>query len=352
MGTRRLRPVLPQNKGKGAKSLSLPFGEAQAAAGGGLGAEPAGPALRRAVVTGPTGGVGVNLIHELIAHDVEVYAVHRPDSPRRGSIPSHPLVTPVPCSLSRLEGLAGDIGADCDAFFHLAWDGAYGAAREDAALQEANVAATLAAVKAAKALHCKAFTGAGSQSEFGHREEVLSPELDCRPESEYGKAKLQAGHQSRQLCRRLGLRHNWVRILSLYGPYDGPHTMVMQVINALLMGERPRCTPGEQVWDYIYAKDAARAFRLVAERGREGAVYCLGSGKPRRLKEYILAIRDAVDPALSVDFGALPYYPNQAMRLIADISSLTADTGFVPEYEFERGIAETVAWVRRGMGRW
>ncbi len=349
MSTRGLRPVLAKAKSNKASLLSPSQGET--GPGSGAIGSPAGLMLRRAVVTGPTGGVGVNLIHALIEKQVAVYAVYRPDSPRATEIPVDPLVTPVQCDLFQLDKLAARIGEDCDAFFHLAWDGAYGAARNDTALQQKNVDATLAAVKAAKALGCKVFIGAGSQSEFGHVDGILSPELPCYPDTGYGAAKLEAGNLSRALCRELDIRHNWIRILSLYGPNDGAHTMVMQVIATLLRGERPQCTLGEQVWDYIYAKDAARAFLLVAERGKEDALYCLGSGKPRKLKEYILAIRDAVDPAQDVDFGALPYYPNQVMHLTADISSLMQDTGFVPKYEFEQGIAETVAWVRDRMGQ-
>ena len=67
----------------------------------------------------------------------------------------------------------------------------------------------------------------------------------------------------------------------------------------------------------------------------------------RRLREYIEAIRDAVDPQIELGIGELPYYPNQVMHLEADISSLTADTGFVPEYSFEDGIQETVVWAQK-----
>ena len=134
--------------------------------------------------------------------------------------------------------------------------------------------------------------------------------------------------------------------MSLYGPFDGQYTMVMSGIYKMLRGERPQYTKGDQVWDYIYSKDAARAFRLVAEKGKDGSIYCFGTGKPRLLKDYILAIRDAVNPELEVGLGELPYYPNQVMHLEADISNLTEDTGFVPQYSFEEGIRETVEWAR------
>ena len=306
--------------------------------------------MKKALITGPTGAVGVSLIQELIAHGVAVTAVCRPNSRRLGSIPKDPLVEIVECGVENLLSLAEQLPRDYDAFYHFAWDGTYGETRQDLYLQARNIIYTLDAVHLAHKLGCSVFIGAGSQSEFGHVAGVLHPDMPCDPDNGYGIAKLDAGRMSRLECRKLGIRHAWCRIVSLYGPYDGAYTMVMSGIYKMLAGGRPQYTPGEQIWDYIYSKDAARAFRLVAEKGKDGAIYCFGTGKTRKLKDYIYAIRDAIDPSLEVGIGELAYYPNQVMHLEADISNLTADTGFVPMYSFEEGIRETIAWARETAG--
>lgn len=83
-------------------------------------------------------------------------------------------------------------------------------------------------------------------------------------------------------------------------------------------------------------------------KGRFPCVYCFGTGKTRLLRNFILAICDAVNPKLKVGLGGLPYYyPNQMMHLEADISNLTADTGFVSQYIFKQGICETVEWAKK-----
>lgn len=302
--------------------------------------------MKKVIITGPTGAVGVSLIQELIAHDIEVTAICRPASKRLGSIPKHPLVRIVECGVDQLLTLKDQLDHDYDAFYHFAWDGTYGDSRQDLYRQANNILYTLDAVHLAHAAGCSVFVGAGSQSEFGHVEGVLHPDMPCAPDNGYGIAKLDAGRMSRLECRKLGIRHEWCRIVSLYGPFDGQYTMVMSGIYKMLRGERPQYTKGDQVWDYIYSKDAARAFRLVAEKGKDGSIYCFGTGKPRLLKDYILAIRDEVNPELEVGLGELPYYPNQVMHLEADISNLTEDTGFVPQYSFEEGIRETVEWAR------
>ena len=302
--------------------------------------------MNAAVINGATGGVGVNLTYELISRGVPVIAVCRKNSPRRNHIPTHPLVQTVECNLDALDALPDTLGPVGGAFYHFAWDGTYGESRLDAARQQNNVAYTLSAARAAMRLGCTAFVFAGSQSEFGRVEGALHPDTPCHPDTAYGQAKLAAGNESRALCAALGLRHCRCRILSMYGPYDGKHTMVMQAIAAMLRGEIFACSPGEQVWDYIYAGDVARAFAHIGERGRDGAIYCLGSGQTRLLREYVACIRDAIDPALPIGFGERAYYPNQVMHLEADITNLTADTGFAPRVSFEAGIRETIAWVR------
>ena len=57
-------------------------------------------------------------------------------------------------------------------------------------------------------------------------------------------------------------------------------------------------------------------------------------------------MRDAIDPALPLGFGQVPYAPNQVMHLEADLTALRQDTGFAPRTPFETGIRETIAWVR------
>lgn len=306
--------------------------------------------IRKILITGPTGAVGMALIEECISRNIKVYAICRPNSERCRYIPSHPLITMVECGIDDYASLTG-LGSDFDCFFHFAWDGTYGDSRADITRQAKNIEYTLDAVRLARALGCGVFIGAGSQSEFGHVEGVLHPDLPCNPDDGYGIAKLCAGRMSRLLCKEYGIRHQWCRILSLYGPYDREYTMVMSGILKMLSAERPQYTKGEQIWDYIYSKDAARAFLAVAENGKDGVIYCFGTGETRKLKDFIAAIRDAIDPSLPIGIGELDYYPNQVMHLEADISNLTADTGFVPIYPFEQGIKETICWVKKEIER-
>lgn len=298
--------------------------------------------IRRAVITGPTGAVGTALCRELAENGIAVYAVCRPGSARSSAIPEHENIHLVFCDISELDQLAQKIPGGADAFFHFAWGHTIGPGRNDMPAQIQNIRGTIDAVHAAKNMGCQIFIGAGSQAEYGRTEGVLKASTPCFPENGYGMAKLCAGQMSRIEAQKLGIDHVWTRILSVYGPGDGPATMISQVIRQLAAGQRPALTAGIQQWDYLYSGDAARAFRLIARHGISGKIYPLGSGMARPLKEYIQQLRDAIDPALPLGFGEIPYSPLQVMHLEADISELHADTGFAPQMAFAEGIRITI----------
>ncbi len=302
--------------------------------------------MKRAVITGPTGAVGTALIEKLVDSGIEVTAICRRNSKRIKNIKNHPQVQIEECNLNELLSLKDVLTEKYDIFYHFAWDGTFGEQRNDMYLQSKNIQYTLDAVELAKALGCEVFVGAGSQAEYGRVEGKLEPETPAFPENGYGIGKLCAGQMSRIQCQKYGIRHIWARILSVYGPYDGEKTMVMSTIKKLLDGEIPEFTKGEQKWDYLYSKDAANMLYSLGISGRNGEIYCLGSGEVRPLYEYIYDIQKVVNPNAKLEFGKIPYGDRQVMYLCADTSGLQRDTGVTCQYSFLEGIKETFEWYK------
>jgi len=303
--------------------------------------------IKSAVITGPTGTIGNALIELLLSKGIEVYAVIRPGSTRAAAFPIHEKLHIVACVAAEYNRLPDLIPADIDAFFHLAWAQTIGAGRNDMPSQINNIRYAIDAVNAAAKLDCRVFVGAGSQAECGRVEGFIRQDTPCFPENGYGMAKLCAGEMTRVECEKLGIDHIWMRVLSIYGPYDGEKTMIMSVIRSLLRGEKPALTAGEQQWDYLYCRDVAKGFYCAAESGVSGKIYPLGSGTARPLREYVEILRDQINPVLPLGFGEVVYAPKQVMHLQADISALQQDTGFQPAWSFENGIAETIEWVKK-----
>ena len=294
--------------------------------------------MRKIIITGPTGAIGHALIEKCLSEGCEVFAICRPNSARIKSLPKNAGLHVLEYDLSELEKAKEALPSDCDVLYHFGWAATFGDARNDMPTQIKNIEYTIDAVHLAHACGCSTFIGAGSQAEYGRVEGKLSADTPAFPDNGYGMAKLCAGQMSRVEAQKLGIKHIWTRILSVYGPYDGPYTMVMSTIAKLQAGDVPQFTKGEQIWDFLYSGDAARAFFLLGEKGFDGKVYVLGSGKARPLAEYIKIIRDEVMPGAKIDLGVIPYAPNQVMYLKADIDELVKDVGFDPYMKFEDGI--------------
>lgn len=292
--------------------------------------------------------IGVALIEECLRHDIEIYAVVRSSSGKAGRLPLSEKIHLTDCSLEDLSDLPGRIPGGCDTFYHIAWGNTGEARNKSTELQSRNIFYTLQAVRAAAELGCRRFIGAGSQAEYGPMDvEKISPDSPVNPSTPYGASKLAAGHLAGMLCRELGMECIWPRIFSVYGKYEKETTMVASGLRKMLAGEPTEFTPAMQRWDYLYSRDAGRAFYLIGEKGKGGSVYCVGSGQARPLKEYIeemAALTGAGKPGI----GAKPYPPGAVMNLCADIGTLTGDTGFIPEYTFEQGIRETIEWIKAG----
>jgi len=280
--------------------------------------------------------IGSALVRCAAENGIEVLCIVRKESGRLENLPKSQLVKTVLCGINEYPEL--EVHDNYDVFFHLAWEKTFVALRDDTETQSGNIKYTLDAARLAKRLGCRKFVGAGSQAEYGIVAEPLKPETPVNPQSGYGIAKYAAGKLSRLLCSQLEMEFNWVRILSAYGPFDGDKTLIMYAVNELRSGRSPEFTKCEQIWDYIYCDDAAKALLSIAEGGKNGKTYPLGSGKKKRLSEYLEIIRDITAPDIQLQFGKKEYYPHQPMYLCADITELSEDTGWKPSVSFEEGI--------------
>ncbi len=301
--------------------------------------------MNKVVITGATSMIGRTLIEYLLNKKIKVLAIIRENSQRSKDLPVHKNLNVIECNLSNLTNLEIEEN-DYDVFFHLGWDGTFGDKRNDMYLQEKNIKYTLDAVELAKRLGCKTFIGTGSQAEYGRSNDIINENTSERPENGYGIAKLAAGKMSRILANQYNIKHIWTRIFSVYGPYDREQTMIMSSIKNMLKDISPDYTKGEQIWDYLYSEDVAKALYLISIYGTNNTTYCIANGNQQPLKDYIEIIKNQINKDIDLKLGAIPYSDNQVMNLKVNIDLLKKDTGFIPETTFEKGIENTINWYK------
>lgn len=301
--------------------------------------------IEKAVVTGGTGPVGAALLKRLLDENVNILLFVRENSTRKAYIPDDAHIQIVWCDLSELHNYEPE-ESDYDVFFHLGWSETDKSTRPNMMLQLKNISYACNAVSLAKKMGCHTFIGVGSQAEYGRQDKPLSADTVCMPEIAYGVAKLSANYSTKVMCEQMGMRHVWARVLSAYGIYDYDDLLISSTIIKALRREKLAFTKAEQIWDFIYEDDLAEALYALAQSGRHGRSYPVGSGCARPLREYIEIVRDQIDPSLELHFGEIPYAERQTMHLEADIRQLTEDTGWVPKTSFEKGIKQTIAYFR------
>ncbi|MGL4367560.1 MAG: NAD-dependent epimerase/dehydratase family protein [Brevinemataceae bacterium] len=296
--------------------------------------------MKKIVITGATGMLGISLINKCIGENIEVLAIIRPNSHRRNNIPNSPLVKILECDNDNL--LSINTEDNYDVFYHFGWKATAHETRNDPTYQTENIKQTLEAVKLAYQLGCEGFIGAGSQAEYGRVNGMVSPDSPVNPDSAYGISKYAAGRLAGLLCRELNIRFIWTRVFSVYGEHDGANTLISSCIRNLTQNQTIEVTPSEQIWDYLYESDCAEALYLLGLKGKNQVLYNIGSGEGQALKYYLHIIGQILNKESLINIGAKPYSENQVMFLQANIDLLKTHTGFSPRISFEEGIQKII----------
>ncbi len=301
------------------------------------------------VVTGATSMIGVALIDQCIRNEIKVYAVVKPESTKLERLKKFNQIIIKECEIDSYNNLPEIISEKCDVFYHLAWLSTGRERNRDISAQLMNVSFTIDAVRSAKRLGCHLFIGTGSQAEYGRNSPVVvSPDMPVNPDTPYGIAKYTASRCAFYESEQINLDCIWARIFSVYGVYDKPTTMISSSLRKLLNHELTMFTTGEQYWDYLFSEDAGEALFRIGQFGKGGSIYCVGSGEKNKIKDYIITMRDIIDPGLEINFGGIPIPAKGPVSICANITTLTTDTGFIPRFSFSQGIHETIEWLKQG----
>lgn len=302
--------------------------------------------MNSAIITGASGFVGTALVKKMVEQGIKVTAVVRNARTDITEIQNLPGVRIIFCPMEELDKLSALVQEKADVFYHLAWAGSTGPARGDYKLQLTNTKWMLDAVNEAAKLGCRKFVGAGTLAELDVN--AYSPLDGSTPNSVscYGVAKITAHYMSKAECNRLGIEHCWAYLSNTYGIGNYTSNFVNFAAKTMIEGQPANFTPGEQPYDFVHISDTAQGLFCIGASGKKNYAYYIGSGVVTQLKEYIKMIRDAVDPSIPLNLGAVAFNGVAQPESIFDCSKLMTDTGYMPRMSFKDGITETVAWIR------
>jgi dTDP-glucose 4,6-dehydratase len=171
------------------------------------------------------------------------------------------------------------------------------------------------------------------------------------PSSPYSASKASSDHLAKAWERTYGLPVVVSNCSNNYGPYHFPEKLIPLTILNALAGERlPVYGKGENVRDWLYVEDHARALDLIIERGRIGETYNVGGHNERQNIEVVRRICDVLDelrPGNAPRQELIEFVtdrPGHDARYAIDSTKLETELGWRAQENFESGIAKTVQW--------
>ncbi len=301
--------------------------------------------MKNVIITGADGFVGSYTVKHFLAEGKKVLALDMGESPRR--LEPHPNMQYMQCDISNTKAMLEAIPAnEYDTFIHFAWAGSAGDARFDYNLQMQNALNTVECLKAAKQLGCSRFVCAGTIMEY--EVEAAIHEQGSRPGMGYiyGMGKHIAHCLCKSVAANIGIDLLWPMITNAYGVGELSPRFVNTTLRKIINGEPLQFTAATQNYDFVYVTDVAKAFFLVAEKGKPFCEYMIGSRHARPLKEFILEMVKACAPDAKPLFGDVPYTGTNIPLSIFAIDAIRENCGFEPEVSFAEGTRRTMDWLK------
>jgi len=180
---------------------------------------------------------------------------------------------------------------------------------------------------------------------------VFTEETPYAPSSPYSASKAASDHFVRAWHETYGLPVVLSNCSNNYGPYHFPEKLVpLVILNALDGKPLPVYGRGENVRDWLYVDDHARALELVVTRGRVGESYNVGGRAERTNLSVVETICDILDARRPLDrprrelIAFVTDRPGHDRRYAIDASKIERELGWTPKESFETGLAKTIDW--------
>ncbi|MBF0217968.1 MAG: dTDP-glucose 4,6-dehydratase [Gammaproteobacteria bacterium] len=186
-------------------------------------------------------------------------------------------------------------------------------------------------------------------------EGLFREESPYSPNSPYSASKASSDHLVRAWFHTYNLPVVTSNCSNNYGPYQFPEKLIpLMILNALEGKPLPIYGDGQQIRDWLYVADHARALRLVLEQGRVGETYNIGGLNEKSNLEVVHTLCDLLEEMVPQHPQGISRYhdlltfvkdrPGHDRRYAIDASKIASELGWQPKEDFTSGLGKTVAW--------
>ena len=323
---------------------------------------------RNILITGGAGFIGSNLVrlfvnrypeYRIVNLDVLTYAGNLENLKDVEDRPNYVFVKADICDYERMAQIFAEY--DIDGVIHLAAESHVDRSIKDPfTFARTNVMGTLSLLQAAK----EQWKEEGRAYRFYHvsTDEVygalqmdgtfFTEKTKYDPHSPYSASKASSDHFVRAFHDTYGLPTVISNCSNNYGPYQFPEKLIPLFINNIRHGRPlPVYGKGENVRDWLYVEDHARAIDVIFHNGKDGDAYNIGGFNEWKNIDLIKVMISVVDRLLGNpeghSLGLITYVKDRAghdLRYAIDSTKLHEELGWEPSLQFEEGIEKTVKW--------
>jgi dTDP-glucose 4,6-dehydratase len=222
-----------------------------------------------------------------------------------------------------------------------------------------NIIGTLNVLRAAQAAwytdySTKTFYHISTDEVYGTAEpgEYFTEETKIDPRSPYSASKASSDHFVSAFYHSFGLPAIISRCSNNYGPFHFPEKLIPLMINNIIQKKPlPVYGKGENIRDWLFVEDHAKAIDSIFHKGKAGEVYNIGGNNEWKNIDLVTLLCGIMDKKLNREDGEseklITYVKDRLghdLRYAIDASKLTSETGWRPETSFETGLEKTVDW--------
>ena len=187
---------------------------------------------------------------------------------------------------------------------------------------------------------------------LAYGEKFFTEDLKYQPHSPYSASKASSDHFVRAFHDTFGMPTIVTNCSNNYGPYQFPEKLIPLFINNIRHRKPlPVYGKGENVRDWLYVEDHARAIDLIFHEGKIAETYNIGGFNEWKNIDIVKVLINTVDRLLGrpegADMDLITYVTDRAghdLRYAIDSSKLQRELGWEPSLQFEEGIEKTVRW--------
>ncbi|MCP4488324.1 MAG: dTDP-glucose 4,6-dehydratase [Gammaproteobacteria bacterium] len=186
-------------------------------------------------------------------------------------------------------------------------------------------------------------------------EDLFTETTSYAPSSPYSASKASSDHLVRAWARTYGMHTIITNCSNNYGPFHFPEKLIpLMILNALEGKPLPVYGDGQQIRDWLYVEDHARALCLVATKGESGETYNIGGHNEMANIDVVKILCELMEELVPEKPDGVTSYedlityvkdrPGHDLRYAIDASKIERELGWKPKETFESGIRKTVEW--------